>query len=245
MRKIFIIGATSAIAQSTARLFAAKGDALFLAGRNGDKLKSMAADLKVRGASKVDTAVWDALDYRRHRQTIDHAFETMGGIDASLIAHGILPDQETCQESFEKTKLSFEINALSVISMLTCLTPCFLKQKRGTIAVITTVAGDRGRKSNYIYGSAKKAVSTYLDGLRHRLFESGITVLDIRPGFVDTPMTENFKKGPLWVGPEKVANEIEKAISKGGDVVYVPRFWWAVMLVIRNIPKFVFHKTNL
>jgi len=118
-------------------------------------------------------------------------------------------------------------------------------QKSGTIAVITSVAGDRGRQSNYVYGSAKGMVSTFLQGLRNRLYRAGINILDIKPGFVDTPMTIDFKKGPLWVSPEKIAEGIVEAIDKQKTEVYLPWFWKFIMLIIKLIPESIFRKMKL
>ncbi len=245
MRKTLIIGATSAIAQATARLFAEAGDALFLVARNADKLAATADDLKQRGASTVHTATLDVLDYDQHKSVIDAAIEALVGLDLVLIAHGTLPDQKACEQSFELTRKEFEINALSTISLLTHLANHFERQGQGTIAVISSVAGDRGRQSNYVYGSAKGAVTIYLQGLRNRLYKSGVSVLSVKPGFVDTPMTTAFDKGAMWASPEQIALVVTKAIRKGKDVVYAPWFWRSIMLAIRSIPEFLFKTLRL
>lgn len=245
MRKTLIIGATSAIAQATARLFAEAGDALFLVARNADKLAATADDLKQRGASTVHTATLDVLDYDQHKSVIDAAIEALVGLDLVLIAHGTLPDQKACEQSFELTRKEFEINALSTISLLTHLANHFERQGQGTIAVISSVAGDRGRQSNYVYGSAKGAVTIYLQGLRNRLYKSGVSVLSVKPGFVDTPMTAAFDKGAMWASPEQIALVVTKAIRKGKDVVYAPWFWRSIMLAIRSIPEFLFKTLRL
>ena len=172
-------------------------------------------------------------------------YGTFDTVDVALLAHGTLPDQKLCETDAGQTLSTLEINALSHISLLTMLAERFERQGTGTIAVITSVAGDRGRKSNYVYGTAKRAVSTFLDGLRHRLAATQVKVIDIRPGFVDTPMTAEFDKGVLWAQPEKVGGDIARAIEKGRSVVYSPWFWRYIMLIIRSVPAFVFHKTNL
>ena len=245
MPNILIIGATSAIAQAVARRFAAEGATLFLVARDPEKLSAVAEDLRARGAPRVDTAVLDALDYDQHLAVIQHAVERQGRMDVVLIAHGTLPDQKACQASFEHTRREFETNALSVMSLLTHVANYFEREKRGTIAVIASVAGDRGRQSNYVYGAAKGAVSLFVQGLRNRLAPAGVHVLTIKPGFVDTPMTSEFKKGFLWAQPDRVARDIQRAIEKKKDIAYVPPFWRYIMLVIGAIPEFVFKRLRL
>lgn len=245
MRKILIIGATSAIAQATARLFAEAGDALFLVSRNTDKLAAMRNDLKIRGAPMVHAETLDVLDYDRHNVVIDAAIEALDGIDLVLIAHGTLPDQNACEKSFRLTCQELEINALSTVSLLTYLGNYFEKKGQGTIAVISSVAGDRGRQSNYVYGSAKGALSIFLQGLRNRLHKSGVNVITIKPGFVDTPMTASFKKGILWAKPDSVAKRIVKVTTGRSGEIYVPRYWWGIMLIIRLIPESLFMRMNL
>lgn len=245
MRKILVIGATSAIAEATARLFAADGDRLYLVARNAGKLEAVAHDLQIRGAVHIETQIMDATDYDRHEAMIEKATNALGGLDTVLIAHGTLPDQRACEESFELTRREFETNALSVISLLTRLANQFEKQGHGTIAVISSAAGDRGRQSNYVYGTAKSAVSTFLQGLRNRLHRSGIRVLTIKPGFVDTPMTASIEKNFLWSRPETVAMQIYRATKGKRDILYSPWFWLPIMAIIKRIPEFVFKRLSL
>lgn len=242
MRKVLIVGATSAIAEETARLFAKDRDRLFLIGRNESKLMSLCRDLTLRGAERVDYAVVDVVRTDLHPEVIGNALQKLGGLDTVLIAHGSLPDQKACQASFETTLREIETNALSVMSFLTLLGNFFEKQKSGTIAVISSVAGDRGRASNYVYGASKAALNEFLSGLRCRLFKSGIQVLTVKPGFVDTPMTADFKKGFLWASSESVGKGIYRAIQKNKTVVYLPGFWRLIMFVIRAIPENFFRK---
>ncbi|WP_133510775.1 SDR family oxidoreductase [Candidatus Thiosymbion oneisti] len=245
MRKTLIIGATSAIAQATARRFSAAGDALFLVARNADRLPMIADDLRIRGASRVRVQALDVLDYDRYQAIIETAIEALDGLDLVLIAHGTLPDQRTCEGSFAATRAAFEINALSTISLVTYLADYFEASRQGTIVVITSVAGDRGRQSNYVYGSAKGAVTIFLQGLRNRLHQSGVKVITIKPGFVDTPMTSAFEKGALWATPEQIADRIVSSIAKGIDVSYAPAFWRPVMALIRSIPERFFKRMKL
>ena len=245
MKKILIIGASSAIAQATARLFAKDGDKLFLVARNSEKLKEQADDLRVRGAGQVEFVAMDMLEYDKHQSTIELADSQLGGIDLTLIAHGTLPDQKSCEQSVELMKKEFETNCISTISFLTHLANYFEVKQSGIIAVISSPAGDRGRQSNYVYGSAKGAISVFLQGLRNRLYSSGVHVLTIKPGFVDTPMTSEFKKGALWASPETVANQINSAIEKKKNTAYVPWFWAIIMLIIKLIPENIFKRLRL
>ncbi|MBN4957901.1 SDR family oxidoreductase [Stenotrophomonas maltophilia] len=243
MQKILIIGATSAIAESVARLYASRGAALYLAGRSADKLDTIAADLRVRGAQRAEYGVLDVNDVAAHGALLDTAWSTLGGIDTVLIAHGTLPDQAACDASVELSLQEFATNGTSTIALSAALAQRL--QSGASLAVISSVAGDRGRASNYLYGSAKAAVTAYLSGLGQRLRPAGVNVLVIKPGFVDTPMTAAFKKGALWATPDKVAAGILKAIGKRRAVAYLPGFWWAIMMIIKNIPEFVFRRIKL
>jgi len=245
MRHILIIGATSAIAEATARKFAQDGDRLFLAARNPDRLAAVANDLKTRGATQVEVLAMDANDTARHAALIAEAETVLEGLDTILIAHGTLSDQKACEASFDETLKELQTNCLSVISLLTHVANLFEKQKHGTIVVISSVAGDRGRQSNYVYGTAKAAVTTFMQGLRNRLTRSGVTVITIKPGFVDTPMTAGFRKGRLWASPEKISDGIYRAIKRKRDEVYIPWFWRLIMLAIRLIPERFFKKMHL
>lgn len=245
MRHILIIGATSAIAEATARNFAQDGDRLYLVARNPERLAAVANELKTRGATQVETVAMDANETARHAALIAQAEAALEGLDTILIAHGTLSDQKACEASFEETLEELQTNCLSVISLLTLVANRFEEQKHGTIAVISSVAGDRGRQSNYVYGTAKAAVSTFLQGLRNRLYRSGVTVITIKPGFVDTPMTADFRKGPLWVSPENVGRGIYRAIQRKNNVIYLPWFWKFIMVGIRLMPERLFKKMKL
>ena len=244
MRHILIVGATSAIAEATARRFAQDGDRLYLVARNQERLSSVASDLKARGATQAETMALDANDTDKHGELITQAEAAMGGLDTVLIAHGTLSDQKDCEASFSATLKELQTNCLSVISLLTHVANRFEEQKHGTIVVISSVAGDRGRQSNYVYGTAKAAVSTFLQGLRNRLYRSGVTVITIKPGFVDTPMTASFRKSKLWASPEKIGDGICRAIQRKSDVVYLPWFWRFIMLIISTIPEKIAQKLN-
>jgi short-subunit dehydrogenase len=245
MQKILIIGATSAIAEAAARRFAQRGDALYLLARNSERLDALLADLKIRGAAVTAGAPFDANDFGQHAAAIERAASALGGLDAVLIAHGTLPDQQAAQADVALTLQEISTNALSVISLLTLIANRFEAQRSGTIAVISSVAGDRGRQSNYVYGSAKGMLSIFLQGLRNRLCKVGVHVLTVKPGFVDTPMTAAFPKGPLWATPEQVGGAIASAMDRKRNVLYTPFFWAGIMAIIRAVPEAVFKKLSL
>jgi short-subunit dehydrogenase len=245
MKRVLIIGATSAIAEAAARQWATQGAVLFLVGRKTERLQAIAADLQVRGAKLAVTHVMEATDLAAHEPMLVAAEEALGGIDIALIAHGTLPDQKACEASVELTLQEINTNGLSVIALATRLANRMEAQGSGSIAVISSVAGDRGRQSNYVYGAAKGLVTRFLQGLRNRLAKKGVQVLTIKPGFVDTPMTAAFKKGALWAQPDDVARGILAAIENGKNEVYLPGFWWLIMAIIRHIPEPIFKKLSL
>jgi len=243
--KILIIGATSAIAHETAKCFARDGAELFLVGRSSEKLEAVQNDLKVRGAKRAESYVLDLSQLERHEEMIQAAIETLDGLDMVLIAHGMMDNPRLTQENVNKALEEFTVNCTSVISLLTLLANYFEPRKRGCIAVISSVAGDRGRKANYLYGAAKGAVTVFLQGLRNRLAKSGVAVVTIKPGFVDTPLTASMRKGPLFASPRKVGEGIYHAMLKGKEVVYLPWFWRPIMLIIKSIPEPVFKKLSI
>ena len=245
MKRVLIFGATSAIARATARIFAERGDRLFLVARDEGKLKATARDLQSRGAEKVDYATADLADETGFETLLGRAAEALGGLDVALIAYGTLPDQGALEGSPQATQEALHVNFTSVALLLTLLANRFQAQRSGTLAVISSVAGDRGRASNYVYGTAKGAVSLFVQGLRNRLHGSGVHVLTIKPGLVDTPMTAELKKNFLYAKPEGVAAGIVSAIDKKRDVVYLPFFWRYIMLVIRALPEPLFKRLSL
>jgi short-subunit dehydrogenase len=245
MRRILILGATSAIAEATARVFAKQGDALFLAGRSTERLQAIADDLRLRGAAVAEIHSADLQNLSTHENLLTHASQTLGGLDTALIAYGTLSDQALCELSVDALVREFQTNAVSVMSLCTLLANRFEAQQHGVIGVISSVAGDRGRKSNYVYGSAKATVSAFTSGLRQRLYRKGVRVVTIKPGFVDTPMTAAFKKGLLWASPAAVGKQIAKALIRGTPVIYTPGFWRPLMCIIRSIPETVFRRLSM
>lgn len=242
---VLALGATSAIAEATLRLLAERGARFYLVGRNPDKLYAMAADLHTRGASGVATHAMDLDDTAAHPAMLAAAAQSLGAIELALLAHGVLGDQGNAQASYVETEAVLRTNFLSAASLITWLANYFETMKEGTLAVISSVAGDRGRKSNYVYGASKGALSIFVDGVRNRIDRSGVQVLTIKPGFVATPMTAHLAQGPLFATPAQVARGIVKAIEKRRDVVYLPPFWRGIMLVVRMIPRRIFKKMNM
>lgn len=243
MQRVLIIGATSAIAEATARNYASRGAALFVAGRNVERLEIIAADLRVRGASSVVVGQLDVNDTKAHEALLDRAWSGMGAIDVALIAHGTLPDQSRCEASVDYAMAEFATNGTSTIALASAIAP---RLERGaTLAVISSVAGDRGRASNYLYGSAKAAVTAFLSGMRQAQSARGVNVLTIKPGFVDTPMTAAFKKSALWATADQVAKGIVAAVDRRRAVAYLPWFWAWIMLVITHVPESIFRRIKL
>ncbi len=243
--RVLIIGATSAIATAVARRYAAASARLFLVGRRMPALLALADDLRVRGAAEVDCAELDANDIASHARLIEQAWTRWSGFDRVLVAHGVLPDQPQCERSVEDALASFDTNARSVLALLLPLAARLEAQGSGSLAVISSPAGDRGRQSNYVYGAAKGAVTVLAAGLRHRLASKGVRVITILPGFVDTPMTASFRKGALWATPERVASDVEGAMERGFGAVYTPWFWRWIMLISRHVPERIFVRTKL
>jgi short-subunit dehydrogenase len=242
MRRTLILGATSAIAEATAREFASRGDTIFLAARNERALQALADDLRMRGARIAGTAFLDAGNLKALPEVVDRAIRSLGGLDRALIAHGTLSNQSACLLSGDALHEDFVVNALSVMALSASLGYFFATQKHGVLAVISSVAGDRGRQSNYVYGAAKAAVTTFLCGLRQQLYDSGVRVVTIKPGFVSTPMTASFKKGALWADPPRIARDIRRAMDRGTPVVYTPWFWRPIMAIIRCVPERIFQR---
>lgn len=242
--RVLVLGATSSIAIATMRL-AALNTHFMLVARNPDRLTAVAQDLLTRGALAVETWVMDLDDTSAHPQMLATAAERLGRIDLALIAHGVLGDQQAAEADFEIAEGILHTNFISTVSLLTWLGNYFQAQRGGTLAVISSVAGDRGRKSNYVYGASKGALNIFLEGLRNRIDRDGVQVLTIKPGFVATPMTAHVPHNALFASPGQVAHGILRAIERRRDVVYVPWFWAGIMLLVRAIPGVRFKKMNM
>ncbi len=244
-RKVLIFGATSGIAEATARIWAKEGANIFLVARNADRLAAVAADLKTRGAAYVDSAVLDLDQIEQHPALCARAVESLGGLDVAYLAVGILGDQPRAEQETEHALHILHTNYTVPVSLLTWLANFMVKQGHGTLAVLSSVAGERGRKSNYVYGSSKAGLTAFLGGLRNRVDREGVHVLTIKPGPVKTGMTAGMKGSEKFADPDKVAAEIAKAVDKRTDVLYTPIQWAPIMAVIRAIPERIFKGLNL
>ena len=242
-KKILVLGATSGIAEATCRILAAQGAQLFLVARNPEKLAAVAADLKTRGAAYVGTAVADLDDTDKHAELLSHAINSLTGMDIAYLAYGILGDQPRAEQDFEHAAQILHTNFVAPVSLLTWLANFCVQRHAGVLAVLSSVAGERGRKSNYLYGSSKAGLTAFLAGLRNRVDREGVTVLTIKPGPVNTAMTAhmNIRKADV----NKVAATIVKAIDAKKDNLYVPGIFQPIMFIIRNIPDRIFKKSNL
>lgn len=243
--RVLILGATSAIAHEVARCYAREGARLVVAARDADRLAANAADLRARGATDVVEVAFDALDFDRHGQVVADAWTAFDGLDAVLVAYGSLPDPAAVASDADAAVASFRLNATSVIAVLTHLAGRFEAAGGGTIAVLSSVAGDRGRPSNPVYGAAKGAVSTFCQGLRARLSRSGVRLVTVKPGPVDTPMTAHLDLGRLVAEVGGVGRRVHRAMRAGGDVVYVPGVWRVLMAGVRAVPERVFKRLDL
>jgi decaprenylphospho-beta-D-erythro-pentofuranosid-2-ulose 2-reductase len=244
-KRILVLGATSAIAMAVTRQLVTPSAHFFLVGRSKEKLTAVAQDLLVRGALRVDMIVGDLDDTQAHPQMLAVATSQLGTIDLALLAHGVLGDQAAAEREYSAAEPILVTNFLSAVSLLTWLANYCESQGRGTLAVISSVAGDRGRKSNYVYGASKAALDAFLSGLRNRCDRAGVQVLTIKPGFVATPMTAHIPKNGLFATPEQVASGILNAVRRRRDVVYVPWFWRPIMTIIKAVPERIFKARNL
>jgi short-subunit dehydrogenase len=239
MSSVIIFGATSAIAAEAAAVYAARGDQLCLVGRNPDKLAAVAARL---GAAVVETIVADFDDLARAEASVGQALAALGGCDIALIAHGLLGDQEETEHSVAAAEHVIRTNFTSVVALLVPLVNHLEQARHGKLGVITSVAGERGRPRNYTYGAAKGALGLYLQGVRSRLYSTGVSVTTLKLGPVDTPMTASHKKSPLFASAETVAVQLVAAIDAGRAEAFVPWFWSAIMPVVRNAPEALFQR---
>ncbi len=243
MSYIFIVGAKSDIAKAVAREYANSGYNIYLAGREIDTLSSFAKDLTIRYQIEAKLVELDILDFKSHKGIYNSLDEKPIGV---VTAVGYLGDQEVAQKDFNEAKKIIDTNYTGVVSLLNIIANDFEVRKEGFIVGISSVAGDRGRKSNYIYGSAKAALTTYLSGLRNRLSSANVKVLTVKPGFVDTQMTKDLDlPQKLTATPKKVAKDIFNAQQKGKDILYTKWFWRYIMLIIKAIPEWKFKNMSI
>lgn len=247
-RRICLVGSTSRIARAVARELVARGAILHLGARDLEEARRDAVDLEVRSGLPVSVGRFQALDLASHAAFLAEARQRMGGLDCVVVAFGILGDQERARRDFSYARQVMDLNFLAPASVLSHAAAMLEDQGTGGMLVaLGSVAGDRGRLSNYTYGSAKAGLHAYLQGLRARLASAGIRVLTVKPGPVDTPMTfgMGFPGGRLTAQPEAVARGIVRAMERGSEVVYVPCFWNLIMGVLKAIPESIFKRMKL
>ncbi|PUE59655.1 short-chain dehydrogenase [Limnohabitans curvus] len=247
MQHIVIIGATSAMAEHCARLWVQAAPVrLTLVGRDEARTRRVADDLRVRSPqSDVHVMTSDFVDAAAIQRTVSHIVN-QAAVDVVLIAHGVLSGQGTCQDDLLACDAALQVNGVSPVLFAEAFAKPMVATNHGTIAIIGSVAGDRGRKTNYVYGAAKGLVSRYAQGMQHRLAQTNVKVVLIKPGPTDTPMTSDLKaKGQKMASVEVVAQDIVKGIASGKPVVYTPGIWQVIMLVVMHLPRFVFNKLNI
>jgi short-subunit dehydrogenase len=220
-----------------ARLLAPSGARFFLVARNQNKLDAIREDLLTHGAHQVDTCATDLRETDLHPGILERAATTLCTIDLALIAHGILGDHRKAQSDYSEAEDILRTNFLSVVSLVTWLSGYFENSHKGTLAVISSISGDRGRARDYVYASSKAGLNIFLDGVRNRVHRHGVHVLTILPGFVLTPMTEHLPRRILTATPSRVAPRILAAIVRREDVVYIPGFWAVIMFLLRIVTR--------
>ncbi len=246
MSTVLILGATSGIASALAREFAAHKYDLVLGGRDRDELSALASDLSLRNSVRASVLAFDALDTQAHAASLTSFLAEAGhALAGAVVCIGYLGDQAKAQVDWDEARLILETNFTGCVSALNILANHFELRRTGFICAISSVAGDRGRQSNYLYGAAKAGLSVYLQGLRNRLFPAGVKVITVKPGFVDTRMTYGRPGLFLLASPESVAQGIFRAVVKGKSVVYLPWFWRPIMLMVRSIPETVFKRLKM
>jgi short-subunit dehydrogenase len=245
---LVVLGATSGIARALCQRLAARGCHLILAGRNLAEIEPLASDLRVRHRAEVSIEPFDALDFDGVGGFVDRCFaQPTGAPSGVVLCYGYMVDQSLTQTDPAEARRTIDVNFTSAVLMLDRFAERFEQARAGSITVISSVAGDRGRQSNYTYGAAKAGLTAYLQGLRNRLYPSGVHVLTVKPGFVDTRMTQGRvnPRSPLLATPERVARSIDRAMVGRKDVIYAPWFWWGIMAIIRLIPEPVFKRLKL
>jgi len=245
--RVIVLGATSAIAEATARLYANEGAELLLVGRQSARLDAMADDLRLRGAARVETAIRDFVDCGDTEAAFAGFVAALGGVDHALLAYGVLGDQNAAQRDPAMARESLDVNFISAACWALVAADALEQQGRGSLIVLGSVAGDRGRRGNFVYGAAKAGLATLVEGIAHRFANSGPRAVIVKLGPVVTPMTEGFanRKGLLWATPELVAAIVRHSADRGGPVVYAPWFWGWVMLVIRMLPARLFNRLDI
>lgn len=245
-KRIVIIGATSSIAEHCARIWLqAEAIHLTLVGRNSNKMEQIAADLQVRSPQSIINVLEAEFIDPQLIQALVDSISSNTRIDIVLIAHGSLPNQAECQKNLTLTNEALTINAISPTLFAEAFASYMEQANHGTLAIISSVAGERGRKSNYIYGAAKGLITRYAEGLQHRLAKTNVRVVLIKPGPTDTPMTAGLKNQKGLASVNAVAQQIVKGIHSKQTVIYTPTKWILIMWVIRQLPSFIFNKMDI
>jgi decaprenylphospho-beta-D-erythro-pentofuranosid-2-ulose 2-reductase len=245
-RSVLLVGATSGIMRAVAREYASRGYDLLLVGRDAQEMGILAADLSIRTGVTARTYALDALSYGDHEEVLDACFRAAGeGLEGVIVGLGYLGEQKRAQDDPAEARRILDTNFTAPVMLLNRVANRLEERGRGFICVLSSVAGDRGRQSNYIYGSAKAGLSAYLQGLRNRMHHAGVQVTTVKPGFVDTSMTYGMDGLFLVASPEKVARGIARAVAAGRDEVYLPGFWRWIMLAIRTTPERLFKRLRL
>jgi decaprenylphospho-beta-D-erythro-pentofuranosid-2-ulose 2-reductase len=241
---VILFGSLSGIAEKIAEGFLAKGYSIVLCARNREALERQAADLRIRFKGEVVTEVWDAAHLEGQHAVFARctAGRTVSGV---VFAAGVMHEQEASEPDWRRIAENYSINLAAPAVMLGLWAPYFAAQGKGFISCLSSVAGDRGRPSNFLYGSSKAGLSAYLEGLRAKYARKGVLVQTVKPGMVRTAMTAGLPASPLFADPEKVAQDIVRGILRGKEVLYTPSYWRLIMFVIRSIPTFVFKRLKL
>lgn len=243
MSTVLILGAASDMAVAIAKKYASQGYAIQLAARNIDRLKALQSDIAIRYNTTCTAHEFDAINFSSHQAFFD-ALPVKP--DITICVFGYLGENDMARANWAESEKIIHTNYTGAVSILNVVSNYYAAQKKGVIAGISSVAGERGRQSNYIYGSAKAGFTAYLSGLRNRMFHEQVHVVSVQPGFVYTRMTENLTLPPLLTAqPEAVADTVFKAVAKKKNVVYVKWFWRWIMLIIKSIPEFMFKKLKL
>lgn len=243
MKRVVILGATSGIALEVQRQLAHEGRELLLVARSSERLAELQADLSVRGAQQVFTYAADLASVQQHASIFDFARRTFPDFDTVLLAYGSMHDQKESEMSVDVLLEELQVNFVSATALLTLFAADLERRRTGCLAAITSVAGDRGRRSNYVYGSTKGALSLFLQGLRSRLHPAGVRVITIKPGPVQTPMTDHLPNAARFADPQQVARDIVRALERRGpDVLYTPKIWRYVMAAVEHIPEGIFKR---